>query len=217
MKCSLPDVHVRFRRKLKIKLVLVDMFFNINTSIIIFTSTELKNLNEVLKNERHDRTNHWSKKGIKAQKIATTRKQNNKTRISFKALLNSPLCQAIFSASSTPIRRGTCEQMSVGPETVINARVMGNSFKVGVQVQRSHEDGWFTKECVCKAVKTVMDCDNEIGKEVRANHAKFRETWSPLIFTLSASKYNKLWAVSSYGKEPIELRCKLTQVTLGYK
>jgi len=32
----------------------------------------------------------------------------------------------------------------------------------------------FTKESVCEAVKIVMDDENEVGKEVRANHAKLR-------------------------------------------
>ncbi len=36
------------------------------------------------------------------------------------------------------------------------------------------DDGLFTKESVCEAVKIVMDDENEVGKEVRANHAKLR-------------------------------------------
>ena len=35
-------------------------------------------------------------------------------------------------------------------------------------------DGLFTKESVCEAVKIVMGDENEVGKEVRANHAKLR-------------------------------------------
>ncbi|RDX79847.1 Anthocyanidin 3-O-glucoside 2''-O-glucosyltransferase, partial [Mucuna pruriens] len=37
-----------------------------------------------------------------------------------------------------------------------------------------HEDGKFTKESVCKAVKTVMDDGSDVAKEVRANHLKLR-------------------------------------------
>ncbi|ESW04942.1 hypothetical protein PHAVU_011G138500 [Phaseolus vulgaris] len=57
---------------------------------------------------------------------------------------------------------------------IINARMMGSNLKVGVEVQKGEEDGWFTKESVSKAVKTVMDEENEVGREVRENHAKLR-------------------------------------------
>ncbi|KGN43443.1 cyanidin 3-O-galactoside 2''-O-xylosyltransferase FGGT1 [Cucumis sativus] len=60
-------------------------------------------------------------------------------------------------------------------DQIINARMMGNNLRVGVEVEKRQEDGWFTKESVCKAVKIVMDEDNEIGKEVRTNHSKIRD------------------------------------------
>ncbi|ESW21716.1 hypothetical protein PHAVU_005G093600 [Phaseolus vulgaris] len=57
---------------------------------------------------------------------------------------------------------------------IINARMMGSNLKVGVEVEKGEEDGWFTKESVSKAVKIVMDEENEVGREVRENHAKLR-------------------------------------------
>ncbi|GMY37666.1 cyanidin 3-O-galactoside 2''-O-xylosyltransferase FGGT1-like isoform X2 [Fagus crenata] len=60
-------------------------------------------------------------------------------------------------------------------DQVINARLMGGDIKVGVEVEKGEEDGLFTREGVCKAVKAVMDEDSNVGKQVRANHAKWRE------------------------------------------
>lgn len=57
----------------------------------------------------------------------------------------------------------------------INARLMGGDLRVGVEVEKGDEDGLFTKEGVCKAIKLVMDDGSEIGKEVRANYAKWRD------------------------------------------
>lgn len=60
-------------------------------------------------------------------------------------------------------------------DQIINARMMGNNLRVGVEVEKREEDGWFTKESVCKAVRIVMDEENESAKEVRTNHAKIRD------------------------------------------
>jgi len=57
----------------------------------------------------------------------------------------------------------------------INARIISGDLKVGVEVEKSEDDGLFTKEAVCKAVKTVMDSEGELGHMVRTNHAKWRE------------------------------------------
>ncbi|KAF5192935.1 Udp-glycosyltransferase 79b3, partial [Thalictrum thalictroides] len=38
-----------------------------------------------------------------------------------------------------------------------NAKFMTKELKVAVDVERREEDGWFTKESVCNAVKLVMD------------------------------------------------------------
>ncbi|PRQ29050.1 putative anthocyanidin 3-O-glucoside 2''-O-glucosyltransferase [Rosa chinensis] len=63
-------------------------------------------------------------------------------------------------------------------DQVINARMMSDDLKVGVEVEKGDEDGLFTKEAVCKAVKAMMDENSEVGKEVRSNHAKWREFFS---------------------------------------
>ncbi|XP_021726554.1 anthocyanidin 3-O-glucoside 2''-O-glucosyltransferase-like [Chenopodium quinoa] len=57
----------------------------------------------------------------------------------------------------------------------INARLMSLDLKLGVEIEKRDEDGFFTREAVCKAVATVMEVENEVGREVRANHAKWRE------------------------------------------
>ncbi|KAK7335426.1 hypothetical protein VNO80_27263 [Phaseolus coccineus] len=58
-------------------------------------------------------------------------------------------------------------------DQIINARMMDSNLKVGVEVQKG-EDGLVTKERISKAVKIVMDEENEVGREVRENHAKLR-------------------------------------------
>ncbi|KAH9797167.1 UDP-glycosyltransferase 79B6 [Citrus sinensis] len=60
-------------------------------------------------------------------------------------------------------------------DQIINSRLMGEDLKVGVEVERGDEDGLFTRDGVCKAVKAVMDDDSEVGKDARQNHAKLRE------------------------------------------
>ncbi|XP_062104641.1 cyanidin 3-O-galactoside 2''-O-xylosyltransferase FGGT1-like [Humulus lupulus] len=56
------------------------------------------------------------------------------------------------------------------------ARLMGNTMKVGVEVEKGEEEGWlYARENVCKAIKIVMEEDNEVGKKVRANLAKLRQ------------------------------------------
>nr|AMQ26122.1 UDP-glycosyltransferase 9 [Pueraria montana var. lobata]WMX26787.1 UGT79B102 [Pueraria montana var. lobata] len=62
----------------------------------------------------------------------------------------------------------------LGSDFIINARTMGGKLRVGVEVEKGEEDGLFTKESVCKAVEIVMDDENELGREVRANHIKVR-------------------------------------------
>ncbi|CAJ1956754.1 unnamed protein product [Sphenostylis stenocarpa] len=62
----------------------------------------------------------------------------------------------------------------LGGDLIINARMLSRKLKVGVEVEKGEEDGFFTKESVCKVVKTVMDDENEVGREVRENHTKLR-------------------------------------------
>ncbi|CAL5200737.1 unnamed protein product [Lathyrus oleraceus] len=81
------------------------------------------------------------------------------------------------AASITEGLVNTCQLVLlplVGVDHIMNARVMSTKFKVGVEVEKGEEDGLFTKESVCKAVKIVMDNENEVGREVRANHDKMR-------------------------------------------
>lgn len=59
-----------------------------------------------------------------------------------------------------------------------NARVMSSYFKVGVEVEKRDHDGFFTREAISKAVSLVMEEESEVGKEVIANHAKWREILS---------------------------------------
>ncbi|PIA35063.1 hypothetical protein AQUCO_03600014v1 [Aquilegia coerulea] len=57
----------------------------------------------------------------------------------------------------------------------IIARLMSGDLKVAVEVEIREEDGWYSKENVCTAVKTLMDEGNETGKQVRANKLKIKE------------------------------------------
>ncbi|PIA30583.1 hypothetical protein AQUCO_05500116v1 [Aquilegia coerulea] len=61
-----------------------------------------------------------------------------------------------------------------GPQ-FIDSQYMTENLKVAVTVERRDEDGWFTRESVCKAVKLVMDEGSEVGEEIRANHHKWKE------------------------------------------
>ncbi|KAH7533158.1 cyanidin 3-O-galactoside 2''-O-xylosyltransferase FGGT1 [Ziziphus jujuba] len=60
-------------------------------------------------------------------------------------------------------------------DQIFNARMMANNLKVGVEVEKGEEDGLFTRDGVCKALKSVMDENSEVGKEVLDNHEKIRQ------------------------------------------
>ncbi|XP_058226287.1 cyanidin 3-O-galactoside 2''-O-xylosyltransferase FGGT1-like [Rhododendron vialii] len=60
-------------------------------------------------------------------------------------------------------------------DQIINSRLMSGDLEVGVEVERDKEDGLFTSEGVCKAIRLVMEVDSEVGKKVRANRAKLSE------------------------------------------
>ncbi|KAK8976760.1 hypothetical protein V6N11_047530 [Hibiscus sabdariffa] len=60
-------------------------------------------------------------------------------------------------------------------DQIINARLMSGDLRIGVEVEKGEEDGLFTKENVYKAVKSVMDEGSGLGKETRANHAKWKQ------------------------------------------
>lgn len=52
--------------------------------------------------------------------------------------------------------------------------MMSRDLRVGLEVEKGEEDGLFTRYGVSEAVKSVMEDGSEIGREVRANHAKWR-------------------------------------------
>ncbi|KAK7272436.1 hypothetical protein RJT34_29030 [Clitoria ternatea] len=62
----------------------------------------------------------------------------------------------------------------LGADHITNARFFSGKLRVGVEVEKGEEDGLFTKESVCKALKIVMDDGNEVGREVRESHTKIR-------------------------------------------
>ncbi|KAL5715914.1 anthocyanidin 3-O-glucoside 2'''-O-xylosyltransferase [Ranunculus cassubicifolius] len=55
------------------------------------------------------------------------------------------------------------------------ARFMASVLKVAVTVERREEDGWFTKESICRAVKLAMDEGSEVGNQIKENHLKLKE------------------------------------------
>ncbi|KAF9610462.1 hypothetical protein IFM89_022426 [Coptis chinensis] len=71
----------------------------------------------------------------------------------------------------------TCQIIVVphAGDQFVNAKFMTRELKVAVDVERREEDGWFTKESMCKAVKLVMDQGSEVGEQVRANHHKWKD------------------------------------------
>ncbi|XP_061337542.1 UDP-glycosyltransferase 79A6-like [Gastrolobium bilobum] len=55
-----------------------------------------------------------------------------------------------------------------------NSKLIANDMKAGIEVNRNEEDGYFKKEDILKAVKTIMVEDNkEPGKHIRENHMKW--------------------------------------------
>ncbi|XAR68306.1 Anthocyanidin 3-O-glucoside 2'''-O-xylosyltransferase [Bertholletia excelsa] len=60
-------------------------------------------------------------------------------------------------------------------DQILNTRLLGDELKVGVEVERD-ENGRFWKEGVCLAIEKVMDEGGEVGRRVKKNHAKWRET-----------------------------------------
>ncbi|KAL9246728.1 hypothetical protein vseg_020226 [Gypsophila vaccaria] len=70
-------------------------------------------------------------------------------------------------------------QLVLFPQSVdqfLNARLMSVDLRIGVEVDKDEDNGFATKEAICEAVHSVMDIENKVGKEVRANHTKWRNT-----------------------------------------
>jgi flavonol-3-O-glucoside L-rhamnosyltransferase len=58
----------------------------------------------------------------------------------------------------------------------LNSKLVADDLKAGVEVNRKDEDGFFEKEELFEAVKTVMlEVDKEPGRQIRQNHMKWRE------------------------------------------
>ncbi|KAJ8562700.1 hypothetical protein K7X08_031152 [Anisodus acutangulus] len=55
--------------------------------------------------------------------------------------------------------------------------LMEQELKVGPEVEKD-ENGWFSKENICKAMKCVMDKDSQVGCFVKENHRKWKEVLS---------------------------------------
>ncbi|KDP36254.1 hypothetical protein JCGZ_09819 [Jatropha curcas] len=60
-------------------------------------------------------------------------------------------------------------------DQILNTRFMAEELKVAVEVERD-ENGWFSKENLSQAIKSVMDKESEVGLMVKKNHNKWRET-----------------------------------------
>ncbi|XP_010437944.1 PREDICTED: UDP-glycosyltransferase 79B8-like [Camelina sativa] len=67
-------------------------------------------------------------------------------------------------------------------DQVLFTRLLTEEFEVSVEVSRE-KTGWFSKESLRDAVKSVMDKDSDLGELVRSNHAKLKEILiSPGLF-----------------------------------
>jgi len=61
-------------------------------------------------------------------------------------------------------------------DQILNSRILAGEMKVAVEVERG-ENGWVSKENLCKAINSVMDEGSEVGELVKKNHAKWREVF----------------------------------------
>ncbi|CAK9182970.1 unnamed protein product [Ilex paraguariensis] len=61
-------------------------------------------------------------------------------------------------------------------DQILNTRLMADELKVAVEVERD-ENGGFSKEGLCQAIKLAMDKNgDQVGALVKNNHAKWKET-----------------------------------------
>ncbi|KAG2297078.1 hypothetical protein Bca52824_043747 [Brassica carinata] len=60
-------------------------------------------------------------------------------------------------------------------DQIFNTRLMSEELEVSVEVKRE-ETGWFSKENISGAVRSVMDKDTELGNRLRRNHANWKES-----------------------------------------
>ncbi|KNA09740.1 hypothetical protein SOVF_150720 [Spinacia oleracea] len=59
-------------------------------------------------------------------------------------------------------------------DQVLFTKIFTKDLKVAVEVQRGEDELWVSKESLCKAVKSVMDDNSEIGGLVKKNHEFWR-------------------------------------------
>ncbi|KAF6170034.1 hypothetical protein GIB67_042839 [Kingdonia uniflora] len=58
----------------------------------------------------------------------------------------------------------------------LNSKLVSRDMKAGVEVNRRDEDGYFGKEELCKAVRSVMvDVEEDPGRTIRVNYDKWRK------------------------------------------
>ncbi|XP_073126148.1 UDP-glycosyltransferase 79B9-like [Henckelia pumila] len=63
------------------------------------------------------------------------------------------------------------------PDQILNTRLLSEEIKVAVEVERGG-DGWVSKEDLCKAIKSAMDGDSEVGNLIKKNHSEWKKTLS---------------------------------------
>ncbi|KAL6314688.1 hypothetical protein AAG906_027035 [Vitis piasezkii] len=61
------------------------------------------------------------------------------------------------------------------PDQILNTRLLAEVIKVAVEIDKE-QNGWFSKESLCRAIRSVMDEESEVGGLVRKNHAKWKKT-----------------------------------------
>ncbi|GMN53914.1 hypothetical protein TIFTF001_023040 [Ficus carica] len=81
------------------------------------------------------------------------------------------------SGSVTEALVSKCQLVMIPYEgdQIFQARLIGSVLKAGIEVERGEEDGFFTRESVCKGIKTVMEEESEVGISIRANRTELRE------------------------------------------
>lgn len=81
------------------------------------------------------------------------------------------------SGSLSEAMMGNCQMVflpRVGDQ-FFNARFMAGDLQVGVEIERGEDDGSFTRDDVCKAIRSVMDEKSELGKRVKANYLRWKD------------------------------------------
>ncbi|KAJ9671555.1 hypothetical protein PVL29_025317 [Vitis rotundifolia] len=68
------------------------------------------------------------------------------------------------------------------PDQILNTRLLAEVLKVAMEIEKE-ENGWFSKESLCRAITSVMDEESEVGGLVRKNHTKWKKTLTGLAQT----------------------------------